>query len=105
MALKVRGIVKEFGSVQVLRSVAFDLAAGERAGLVGVNGSGKSTLMGILAGRLQADEGSVTWVAGSPVISYLCQGGEWDPASPLSRQLPGVAPELLARCGLDENVL
>jgi ABC-2 type transport system ATP-binding protein len=44
-ALRVRGLVKRFGALEVLAGVDLDAPAGETLGLVGVNGAGKTTLV------------------------------------------------------------
>ena len=61
-----RGIRKSFGSIDALRGVDLELAAGEVLGLVGDNAAGKSTLTKILAGALVPDAGEIE-VAGEPV--------------------------------------
>jgi len=60
--IEATGVSKSFGGVRALRSVSFELQAGEVHALVGENGAGKSTLIRILTGALEADSGSVrTW--------------------------------------------
>ncbi len=56
------------GAVEALRSVSFDVAAGEAVGLVGPNGSGKTTLLRIISTLLDATRGLVS-VAGFDTAS------------------------------------
>ncbi|MCB1802790.1 MAG: ABC transporter ATP-binding protein [Gammaproteobacteria bacterium] len=42
-----------------LHAIDFDLARGERLGLLGINGAGKSTLLQLLAGVMAADAGEI----------------------------------------------
>ncbi len=74
------GISKRFGLTQALSQVDFSATKGEVHALVGENGSGKSTLMRVLAGELDADEGSMT-----------LNGQSYTPKSPLDAQRAGVA--------------
>ncbi|RMH35228.1 MAG: ABC transporter ATP-binding protein [Nitrospirae bacterium] len=59
-----RGIVKSFRvdhtRIPVLKGVDLDVAAGEVLLLVGPSGSGKTTLLSVIAGILDADEGTLT---------------------------------------------
>ncbi|MBN1845406.1 MAG: sugar ABC transporter ATP-binding protein [Sedimentisphaerales bacterium] len=57
--LAARGICKRFPGVQALRSVDFELRAGEVHALVGENGAGKSTLSRIVVGLETPDNGSM----------------------------------------------
>ena len=67
-----QNVSKSFVMNQVLKDVTLTLQQGSRMGLVGVNGSGKSTLLKIIAGQLNADEGSVSIMRGASV-SLLTQ--------------------------------
>ena len=55
------------GDLKVLSGASLSIEAGEKVGLVGRNGAGKTTLLEILAGRTEADSGSVERVGGARV--------------------------------------
>ena len=55
--LRLRGVDKSFGAVQVLHGVDLDVVAGEVTALVGDNGAGKSTLVKCVAGIYPIDGG------------------------------------------------
>jgi len=78
-ALTVRDLTVEYGSVPAVKSLAFDVGAGEIVGLIGPNGAGKSTTLHAIMGLVPARTGFVA-VAGKPVL--------------------GSAPETIARAGV-----
>ncbi len=57
--IRLEHISKSFGPVRANRDISLDIHAGRIKALLGENGAGKSTLMGILAGRLQPDDGRI----------------------------------------------
>lgn len=57
--VELRNIVKIYGEHMVLKSVDFDLHAGEIHCLVGENGAGKSTLIKILSGAVSPESGEI----------------------------------------------
>jgi len=57
--IELRGIVKSFGDLHVLRGIDLDLYKGENLVVLGRSGTGKSVLIKIISGLLTSDEGSV----------------------------------------------
>ncbi len=57
--LQVDKVSKNFGGFAALTEVSFELAQGERFGIIGPNGSGKTTLMNCIGGALYGDGGSI----------------------------------------------
>ena len=72
IVLTIQNLHKAFGGNVVLKDVNLTLQDHQRMGLVGVNGCGKTTLLNILAGREQADGGSVSLMKGIR-IGYMEQ--------------------------------
>ena len=58
-AVQVEGVVKRYGSLDVLRGVDFAVPAGSFTAVIGKSGSGKSTLLGVMSGLEKADGGRV----------------------------------------------
>ncbi|MFI2423657.1 ABC transporter ATP-binding protein [Streptomyces sp. NPDC018955] len=57
-AIRVRGLEKSYGKLEVLRGVDFDVAPGSIFALLGSNGAGKTTTVRILATLLKPDAGT-----------------------------------------------
>jgi branched-chain amino acid transport system ATP-binding protein len=57
--LSLRKIDKNFGGIEVLRDVSFDVASGSRHALIGPNGAGKTTLFNVISGVYTPDGGSI----------------------------------------------
>jgi ABC-type sugar transport system ATPase subunit len=78
--LVLTGVRKLYGPAVVLDVDRLVLRRGEVVGLVGENGAGKSTMMGVVAGSVAPDAGTVS-IAGTPL----------DSGGPLRAQELGVA--------------
>ncbi|MFF1612833.1 ATP-binding cassette domain-containing protein [Amycolatopsis sp. NPDC058278] len=67
-AVRVRGLVKTYGTTRALDGVDLDIPAGQVLGLLGPNGAGKTTTVRILTTLLRPDSGSAH-VAGYDVLA------------------------------------
>ena len=77
--VRLAGVVREIGTFVILDQVTGAVAPGERIGLVGPNGAGKTTLLRIVAGRDEADRGTVTRRRGL-AFGLLSQEAHFDEA-------------------------
>ena len=57
--LEVRELYKNFGGVQAISDLSFELAEGELLGLIGPNGSGKTTAVNLITGFVKPTKGDV----------------------------------------------
>src|SRR3954454_25002347 len=58
-AIRLRGVVKRFGSLTAVDHLDLDVPEGTCVGLLGPNGAGKSTTMKLLTAQALADEGEI----------------------------------------------
>ncbi len=77
--LRTEAISKNFGGLEVLKSVTLHVKQGEIVGLLGPNGSGKTTLLNIMSGFLKPSGGSIAY------------GG---------RDISGMEPHRISRLGM-----
>ena len=59
--LKVSKLYKNFGGVQAIQDLNFELTAGELLGLIGPNGSGKTTAVNLITGFVKPAEGEILY--------------------------------------------
>jgi len=59
MILQVEGVGKQFGGLQALSNVTFDLPEGQILGLIGPNGAGKTTLFNCINGVYSPTTGRI----------------------------------------------
>jgi lipooligosaccharide transport system ATP-binding protein len=83
LAIKLRGVVKRYGSITAVNGLDLDVPVGTCVGLLGPNGAGKSTTMRLLTAQSIADEGELEVL-----------GFKLPEESKQARALCGVAPQL-----------
>ena len=59
--LKVSALYKNFGGVQAISDLNFELEQGELLGLIGPNGSGKTTAVNLITGFVKPTEGEIIY--------------------------------------------
>src|SRR6478752_8064158 len=82
-AIRMRGLVKRFGSLTAVDGLDLDVPFGKCVGLLGPNGAGKSTTMKALTAQVIGDEGELE------VMGY-----QLPKDSKQARALMGVVPQL-----------
>jgi len=60
--LVVDNLQKNFGHLEAVRRLSFEVREGEVLGIMGPNGAGKTTMFNLLTGVLKADGGSITFM-------------------------------------------
>ena len=59
--LKISGLYKNFGGVQAIDDLNFEIAEGELLGMIGPNGSGKTTAVNLITGFVKPTKGEVSY--------------------------------------------
>ena len=77
MLLSAEHLAIDFGGRRLLDDVNFYLNEGDKTGIIGINGTGKSTFLKVLAGAIEADQGTVSRNP-NVQVSFLSQNPEMD---------------------------
>lgn len=76
--LKISGLYKNFGGVQAIDDLNFEVAEGELLGMIGPNGSGKTTAVNLITGFVKPTEGEVRYrgknITGWPPYKIVRRG-------------------------------
>ena len=76
--LQISGLCKNFGGVQAVDEIGFNLAAGELLGVIGPNGSGKTTLVNLITGFVKPNRGRIVYndedITGKPPYKIVRRG-------------------------------
>jgi branched-chain amino acid transport system ATP-binding protein len=78
--LQVERLTKRFGGVVTADALSFEIPAGECHAIIGPNGAGKTTLIGLLAGEISAQAGTISF-----------DGADITALPPYRRSLAGIA--------------
>ncbi|MBI4763344.1 MAG: ABC transporter ATP-binding protein [Deltaproteobacteria bacterium] len=57
--LKLRGVGKNFGALEVLSEIDLDVEKGQITSVIGPNGAGKTTLFNVISGRFPVSSGNI----------------------------------------------
>ena len=57
--IKIRNLIKQFGDVEILHNLSFDIEDKELVALVGPSGCGKTTLLRMIAGLEEVTQGDI----------------------------------------------
>jgi ribosome-dependent ATPase len=82
---RLRSVTHRYGKTTAVDGVTLDIAAGKMIGFIGPDGTGKSTMLGLIAGAIKMQEGTVEVLGGNmgekahrrrvcPRIAYMPQG-------------------------------
>ncbi|CAM1374546.1 ABC transporter ATP-binding protein [Tenacibaculum xiamenense] len=63
--LSIKNLNKNYGRIQAVKDLSFDIQKGNIYGILGPNGSGKSTTLGIILNVVNKTSGSFSWFNGN----------------------------------------
>lgn len=97
--LRLSGVQKSFGALQVAQDITFDVPQGQALGIIGPNGAGKSTLFNLITGNVDPYQGRIEFM-----------GRDVTKIPPMQRTLMGMGrsfqiPQPFDNISVFENVL
>lgn len=70
--IRIEELGKRYGDIEVFKGIDLTVKRGEKIGIIGPNGAGKTTLLKIIAGELEASEGT-TKIGNQVDVGYYAQ--------------------------------
>ena len=67
--IEVKNLSQNFGGIQAINNISFNIKKGELVGLIGPNGCGKSTTFNCLSGLIKPAKGSI-FINGSDISTF-----------------------------------
>ena len=109
--LRAEGLRHAFGPVRALDDVSFTVAPGQTLAVFGPNGAGKTTLLKVLGGLIQPQRGRAHVEGGRRAVGWIGHYAQLYGPLTVRENLDfwaslydvHVAPDLLARLGLEEH--
>lgn len=86
--LKVEALRKNYGSVEAVKGISFQVCPGEIVGLLGLNGAGKTTTISMILGVLEPTQGSIH-IAGIDLRRHRSRALEHTNFAAVYAPLPG----------------
>ncbi|MDE6818490.1 MAG: ATP-binding cassette domain-containing protein, partial [Muribaculaceae bacterium] len=104
--IQIEKLTKSYGDRMLFADVTFGINRGDKIGLIAKNGTGKTTMLRIIAGKEDADSGTVTRRAGLKVALVEQKpdfgGGDATPLSACSEFNPDEATRMLTQLGVED---
>jgi ATPase subunit of ABC transporter with duplicated ATPase domains len=98
LVLSAEGLSKGYGGPAIFQGVSFAVERGERLLIMGLNGAGKTSLLRMLAGLVQADEGSFR-------LGHGVELGDYAPEHEGIREAVQVRAHMRSESAEDDEVL
>ena len=86
--IRVAGVWKRFGSLDVVADLSFEIRPGELLGFLGPNGAGKTTTIRMILDLIRPDRGQITVFGGVPGVAHQARIGYLPEERGLYRDAP-----------------
>lgn len=92
--LSAENISKNFSDRWLFKDITLGISQGQKVALVGINGSGKTTLLNVLAGKINPDQGQVTFRKGV-TVGYMDQDPVFNEEQSITEAILSSGTEIL----------
>ncbi len=115
--LVMENLTKSYTGRKIFDDVSFSINEGEKIGVIGINGTGKSTLLKIVAGKEEADGGSIVkrrnlyirylpqtpeFVSGDTILDSIVRDNSDEPLFSSREEIEASAKSILTRLNIKD---